>query len=217
MNINAGGATGINAGASTGINAGAATGTTTGTSSGTGTTGSGNTSGMQNNGSMATPQPNSVTGQPGSTEQTQTGPTGSNFNQNSGGMSGYTTGGGTVSAGNNAAANRSAANPSGTASAGNTVSGSTSGSANVGISANDRSALTNYVRDLPAGVTTSSNTSAQYRVGEALPSSVQGSSLPSNLTNSLSAAPSGYSYIQAGSDVYLISNSDRKIIDRVGR
>lgn len=89
-------------------------------------------------------------------------------------------------------------------------------SANVGISANDRTTLTNYVRELPSGVRSTNSSASQYRVGETLPASVQTSSLPANVTNSITSTPSGYSYVQAGSDVYLISNANRRIVDRVG-
>lgn len=88
--------------------------------------------------------------------------------------------------------------------------------ANVGISANDRTTLTNYVRELPSGVRSTNSSATQYRVGETLPASVQTSSLPANVTNSITSTPSGYSYVQAGSDVYLISNANRRIVDRVG-
>lgn len=84
------------------------------------------------------------------------------------------------------------------------------------ISAGDRTRLNDYIKSLPAGVRTSADTNTQVGIGDTLAPDAPVTTLPANVTAGLAPAPGGFSYVQAGSDVYLISNGDRRVVDRVG-
>jgi hypothetical protein len=103
----------------------------------------------------------------------------------------------------------------GTGTTGSTsLSASTTSGGSTAFSSNDRRALNDYISSLPSGVRNS--TDGSFRVGETLPQNTATSRLPATVSRNIAPAPNGYSYVQAGSNVYMISNNDRRIVDRVG-